>query len=72
MKKVLSLLFLFAFCFSFAQEKEQSNSEENTDSISVKAERKYKVLDSKFIENDSLWKPFSKELKQFWPRGMKN
>ncbi|MFZ0490947.1 MAG: amidase family protein [Salegentibacter sp.] len=65
MKKVLSLLFLFAFCFSFAQEKEQSNSEENTDSISVKAERKYKVLDSKFIENDSLWKPFSKELKQF-------
>lgn len=65
MKKVLSFLFIFAFCFSYAQEKEQSNSEENTDSTVVKAERKYKVLDSKFIEKDRLWKPFSKELKKF-------
>ncbi len=65
MKNILTLLFLFAFCFSYAQEQEQSNSEENSDTISVKAERKYKVLDSKFIENDSLWKTFSKELNQF-------
>ena len=65
MKKVLSFLFLFAFCFSYAQEKEQSNSEDNTDSVAVKAENEYKVLDSKFIEKDSLWKDFSSELNKF-------
>lgn len=65
MKKILSLLFLFAFCFSYAQEKEQSNSEDNTDSVAVKADNEYKVLDSKFIEKDSLWKDFSSELSKF-------
>lgn len=66
MKKIL-LLFIAAALFSCKDDKSENNSEtENlqADSTNVK-EIEYRQVDSKVIDNDSLWKPFQTDLAEF-------
>lgn len=55
MKYFPVLLFLLFSFTGLAQEEDTTAS----------AEKKYKVLDSKFIKVDDFWEPFEKELKEF-------
>ena len=50
-----------------SKEKEETTTTDNTDlsAISTKDFREFKVLDSKFINLDDLWKPFEKDLQNF-------
>src|SRR5690554_6115868 len=50
------LLLLFISCNQNTTENKPITTEETTD---------FRVLDSKYIDNDVLWKPFSEELKRF-------
>ncbi len=59
MKNILLLLILIFFSSC-----KNDSKEERTESMTVK-EREYKVLDSKFINKDSLWAPFEAELETF-------
>ncbi|MCF4101017.1 amidase [Gillisia sp. M10.2A] len=61
-------LFLLSVLLMFSCKKEKTtlvNSEVKNDSTAASKEMEFKVLDSKFIENDSLWKPFQQELDAF-------
>jgi len=67
MKKIVFLLIATAF-FSCKSDKSENNSETNHvefDSISNPEEIEFKQVDSKFINNDSLWKPFETDLSEF-------
>lgn len=67
MKK--SVLLLLAACAMFAcknnSENDQENLQSTTDSTDTVKEMEFKVVDSKYIDNDSLWMPFDKELSAF-------
>ncbi len=69
MKKVLLLLAIIAF-IGCKNEKEPSDlAEENLQTDSVAAdtsnEMEFKVVDSRFIDNDKLWEPFEADLSEF-------
>lgn len=67
MKK--SVLLLLAACAMLACKNNSENNQENlqktTDSTDTVKEMEFKVVDSKYIDNDSLWMPFDKELSAF-------
>ena len=67
MKK--SVLLLLAAMAVLACKNDQKNlskkNEIQNDSTDTVEEMEFKVVDSKFINNDSLWKPFEKELDEF-------
>lgn len=68
MKKLLllSIVSLFFTCKN-TENKENTKDNSSTDlsDISTKDFREFKVLDSKYISKDSLWKPFDDALKDF-------
>ena len=69
MKKLLLLLSIIVF-IGCKNEKEQADiAEENieTDTIATdsSAEMEFKVVDSRFIDNDELWAPFKADLAEF-------
>ena len=68
MKKLL-LLFIATTFFSCKNEKSENTSKAiNTPSDSTNVEEiEFKQVDSKFIDNDSLWKPFEADLSEFSP-----
>lgn len=67
MKK--SVLLLLAACAMLAcknnSENDQEDLQKTTDSTDTVQEMEFKVVDSKYIDNDSLWMPFDKELSAF-------
>ncbi|MEO2127918.1 MAG: amidase family protein, partial [Christiangramia sp.] len=65
MKKILLLLVAGSLFVSCKDEKKANNSSEEKivqDPRDTIQEMDFKVVDSKFIDNDSLWKPFEKDL----------
>ena len=66
MKKFLFLLTTIAIigCKNDRAENNVKSQQVQKDSINVE-EIEYKQVDSKFIDNDSLWKPFEAELSEF-------
>ena len=67
MKKFLLLIFLagLSACKNDKSENVSETSSEEIDSTEVAQEMEFKVLDSKFIDNDSLWRPFQADLDEF-------
>ena len=67
--RILILLFSIAFLSSCKNPKDQNQRSDNDllDTIvdNIKDFREFKVLDSKYITADSIWKPFESELKSF-------
>ncbi|MCF6296222.1 MAG: amidase [Flavobacteriaceae bacterium] len=68
MKSYLLILIVF---ITFSCKKTDSNKEAtkkstaDTSAISTKDFREFKVLDSKYLNNDELWSPFNKDLEDF-------
>lgn len=58
---LIALLSLFLVSNAFAQN--QDATEQSADTI--KDFREFKVLDSKYINNEALWVPFNADLKDF-------
>lgn len=65
MKKLLILLFLVSLYSCKDNDKEINEVEEKSDTTAVAKEREFKVLDSKYINKDSLWAPLKTELDSF-------
>ncbi len=68
MKKTLLLLALNLFLFTGCKSDKDSQSEDTsveTDSVQEAEELEFKVVDSKYIDNDSLWAPFEEDLAGF-------
>lgn len=67
MKKTLLLLSLFlAFsCKNDKSENDLSEASEQTETTDTLEEMEFKVLDSKFIDEDELWQPFEADLAEF-------
>lgn len=66
MKKAVSLLLFFLLFIGCKENSEEKMSAQvQTDSTGVSSELEFKVLDSKFINKDSLWAPFKTEMESF-------
>lgn len=63
--KFYFLLFSFLIIFSCKKTTESKPIVAEIDTISVKDFREFKVLDSKYINKDDLWKAFNKDLEDF-------
>lgn len=63
MKKIYVLLMLLAIIA--CKDNNNENIPSGNDSIAEAQEREFKVLDSKFINKDSLWAPFNDEMEKF-------
>lgn len=65
MKNFLFFLTLLLFVSCKDEPKQLVSNESSQDTTEVADFREFKVLDSKFIDNDSLWAPFNTELDKF-------
>ncbi|TXE10393.1 amidase [Gelidibacter salicanalis] len=68
MKHFLILIALFLMCSCKSLNNTESIPEKNSDdtsAISTKNFTEFKILDSKYISNEDLWKPFNEDLKSF-------
>lgn len=68
MKKLLLLsavLLIALGCKDDKSENDLQNDQLQTDSTDTVEEMEFRVLDSKFIDNDELWKPFESDLSGF-------
>ena len=61
---LLSVLCVFG-CKNTSSESSVSDNASDVSAISSKDFREFKVLDSKYINNDELWQPFEKDLEDF-------
>ncbi|TVZ25414.1 amidase [Gillisia sp. Hel_I_86] len=65
MKQLLLSFFLLAFIACKEESKQLSSVQTVQDTTKVADFREFKVLDSKYIESDSIWAPFNKDLEAF-------
>lgn len=65
MKKLLILLFLVSLYSCKDDDKNGVDTKEKSETTAAAEEREFKVLDSKYINKDSLWAPLKTELDSF-------
>lgn len=59
------LITLLFNCKNTKSEEKTTTSDSDLSAISTKDFREFKVLDSKYIDNEELWQPFEKDLEDF-------
>lgn len=65
MNKFFLLLVVLFLASCKGDNADQNSAEQQQDTIVVAEEREYKVLDSKYINKDSLWAPFAEDMSKF-------